>query len=360
MLLRKAAVAAALSMLAAACTATGDPATGPPAAVTAPARAGADVETVRLASSDPDGFAALLDGAAPERPVEAALYLPALRPAATAGHRLAGRRLPAVVVLHGPDGPDERTDRYARALAAAGIAALVPDGTGSRHLRAHDPDGALLPLARQVADAAAAWRLLAGDPRFDAGRIGVMGMGRGGSAALLAAHTPFLRASAGPHAAFAAHLPVTPSCEFRPDRWRPVGAAILLVLGEEDPVGSPEACVPVAEALQAAGAAVATKIYAGAHHAFDRGPGLDRPAGRRATKSCWSTIDEKGRMALAGPGIAAGTALGRDWPGYRRAVLERCGAGPVVLGAGQDLRGNVAADAVSFFTETLKPGRSVF
>lgn len=352
---RKAA-AVALSLLAAACTATTDRTAGSglAAVAAAPAMAGAEVETVRLASSDPDGFAALLDGSAPGREIEAALYLPPVRTAASAG-----ARLPAVVVLHGPDGPDERTDRYARSLAAAGIAALVPDGAGSRGLRARDPDGALLPVARQVADAAAGWHLLADDPRFDAGRIGVMGMGRGGSAALLAAHTPFLRASAGPHAAFAAHLPVTPSCEFRPDRWRPAGAAVLLVLGEKDPVGAPEACVPVAEALQAAGAAVATKIYSGAHHAFDRGPGIDRPAGRRTAAGCWSAIDEKGRMALAGPGIAAGTALGKDWPGYRRAVLERCGTGIVVTGAEKDLRGNVAADAVTFFTETLKPGRSV-
>lgn len=349
------AVAAAALLLTAACTATTapDPDSGPSLAAASPAQAVAAIETVGLASSDPDGFGALLDGSAPERRVEAALYLPAAKPPA-------GRKLPSVVVLHGPDGPDERTDRYARSLAAAGIAALVPDGTGSRELRVRDPDGALLPVTRQVADAAAGWRWLAGDARFDAGRIGVMGMGRGGSAALLAAHTPFLRASAGPYAAFAAHLPVTPSCEFRPGRWQPSGAAVLMVLGKEDPVGLPEDCVPVAEALQAAGASVATKIYSDAHHAFDRGPGIDRPSGRRAPAGCWSAIDDKGHMALAGPGIAAGTTLGSDWPGYRRAVLDRCGTGVVVTGAEKDLRGNVAADAVTFFTETLKPGKAIF
>ncbi|HSK40666.1 MAG TPA: dienelactone hydrolase family protein, partial [Arenibaculum sp.] len=301
--------------------------------------------------SDPADFAEILDGTARPRAVPARLYLPP-RPAG-------GGRMPAVVLVPDTDGPDERALMYAGALTAAGIATLVPEAATATAGRGRDAARSALP--GQLADALAAWRFLADDPRFDAGRIGIMGMASGGSAATLAAHVPFVRAAAGEHAAFAAHLPLYPACEFRMSHWQVTGAPVLMVLAEEDAVGAPAECVPVAEALSAAGNAVATKIYSGAHHAFDRGAGIVVRQDVHAVGACRSVIDGAGRTSLSGGGVPADsvTAAG-DWADYRRTVLARCGKAGVKTGADLDLRGNVAADVAAFFRETLKPGAFSF
>ncbi|HEV7372951.1 hypothetical protein, partial [Arenibaculum sp.] len=113
---RSAAALAAL-LLAAACAA-GAPRTQAPetAPETAAAQPAGRLEAVELASSAPADLAALREGDAPARAVDATLHLPA----DTRG------RMPAVVVLE--DGDEGAV--YAHALAEAGIAALAVPSEG--------------------------------------------------------------------------------------------------------------------------------------------------------------------------------------------------------------------------------------
>lgn len=207
----------------------------------------------------------------PSRTVAATLHLPA---SARGG-------LPAVVILD--DGKEDRAGGvYARALAEAGIAALVARSDGD--------------LPALLADAAAAWRHLAEDGRFDRRRIGILGTGAGGAAALAAVNAPSSSSGAGPGTAFAAHMPVFPGCGDAARDWRATDAPVLIVVAEAGDEPPRDACLAAAERLSATGSAVATKVY--------------------------------------------------RWP-------ETAPRRP-------DLRGNVAADAVNFFEQALKPGLLVF
>lgn len=238
---------------------TGHPATAAP-------RSAERLEAVDLASSPPS------------RTIAAVLHLPAA----------ARRGLPAVVILDAREEGGEEGGVYARALAEAGIAALVAQSDGD--------------LPALLADAAAAWRHLAEDGRFDRRRIGILGTGAGGAAALAAVNAPIPPAGTGPGtgpgpgAAFAAHMPVFPGCGDAARDWRATDAPVLIVVAEAGEEPPRDACLAAAERLSATGSAVATKVY--------------------------------------------------RWP-------ETAPRRP-------DLRGNVAADAVNFFEQALKPDLLIF
>ena len=156
----------------------------------------------------------------------------------------AGHRLPTVVLVYDALGPDPRGDRYVAQLLGAGIAVLEV-------LSPEEPSAAL-PLAAAA---------LAGDPRIDGARIGVLGFGAGGAAAL---------AAPGPSAA---RVLLYPGCAALP-RGGPRTAAVdrtalLLVHGGADPANPPGACASAAEALARDGAAVRRIEYARAGFAWD-------------------------------------------------------------------------------------------
>ena len=73
---------------------------------------------------------------------------------------------------------------YAQALTQAGVAALIVDSFGGRGVRRTVADQSLVSAAQMEGDAFAALAHLHADPRIDARRIGVMGVSKGGGAAL--------------------------------------------------------------------------------------------------------------------------------------------------------------------------------
>ncbi|WP_424811591.1 dienelactone hydrolase family protein [Roseococcus sp. YIM B11640] len=88
----------------------------------------------------------------------------------------AHERAPAVLVLPDALGPDRRADPYVEALNAAGMMVLEVD------LESVSEQADIAPAEA----AALVLRELARDPRVEHGRIGVLGFGAGGRAALLA------------------------------------------------------------------------------------------------------------------------------------------------------------------------------
>jgi dienelactone hydrolase len=150
---------------------------------------------------------------------------------------------PAVVVLHDALGPDGRSEAYAVQLAAAGIAVL--------DLLTEGDD------ADRLAEAAA---LLERDPRIAAGRLGLLGFGAGGAAALAAP------------ARFGARAALYPGCGTLPaEGYLPgPGEAVLLLHGDADPANRPADCEAVARDLAQPGASIRRIAYRGATYAWDR------------------------------------------------------------------------------------------
>jgi dienelactone hydrolase len=147
-------------------------------------------------------------------------------------------RYPAVVVVHTIAGYLEGNEgQYAAALRKAGFATLTYDSFAARGSTG-------VALARSgpglwssgVADAYAALRLLAADPRIDASRIAIIGFSYGGEVAHLTAFEG-LRAALDPgNARFAAHVAYYPAGVFGVIAGRSAytGAPVLMLLGGKD------------------------------------------------------------------------------------------------------------------------------
>ena len=183
-------------------------------------------------------------------------------------------RYPAVVVVHTITGYIEANEgRYAAELRKAGFATLTYDGFAARGSTG-------IVLARSgpgmwssgIADAFAALRLLAGNPKIDASRIAIAGFSYGGEVAHLTAFEG-LRAALNPQGIrFAAHVAYYPAGVFgaiaEPGAY--TGSPILMLLGAKDdnlPVAKMEGYLAYAKAAGFP-APIETVTYPGAYHGW--------------------------------------------------------------------------------------------
>lgn len=192
-----------------------------------------------------------------------------------------GRKLPAVVILHGSAGVDSRGDFHEAALNAAGIATLQIDMWEARELGG----GAGRPAAPilTIPDAFSALAFLAARPEIDAARIGVLGFSWGGVNTLATADRLYVGMFGGGRQfkAHVAHYPVCyganavipglpPPAQFGTQVLNLTGAPVLIQLGSEDGYDNgAETCLALARAVNPANA-VEVVEYNGAQHAFDR------------------------------------------------------------------------------------------
>jgi len=210
--------------------------------------------------------------------------VPAARPIATPAFRgelyLPGRPaapLGAMVILNSSAGVCDIRERfYARFLAVSGLAALVVDSFGPRDIVETTADQSRLLDRDMERDAYAAQAFLAADPTIDPGRIAVMGVSKGGLAAL---HTGLLarRAWFGrPDHDFAARIALVPPAHMQQRDARTDGRPLLVLLAGLDDCTGTAAPRRYAARLRAAGRSeIAVTVYPGALHAWERtGPPL--------------------------------------------------------------------------------------
>jgi dienelactone hydrolase len=194
-----------------------------------------------------------------------------------------GRKLPAVVILHGSAGVDSRGDFYEAALNAAGIATLQIDmwearGVGGATAR---PAAPILTLP----DAYSALAYLSARPEIDAARIGVLGFSWGGVNSLATAERLYTGLFGGGRhfKAHVAHYPVCyaanavipglpPPAQLGTQFMNLTGAPVLVQVGGRDGYDNGAArCRALAQAVNPAnGNTVDVVEYPGAEHAFDR------------------------------------------------------------------------------------------
>lgn len=182
--------------------------------------------------------------------------------------------IPAVVVVHGSAGVDSRGRLYAEALNAAGIATLEIDMWAPRGWFGGvfgRPRG----VPETLPDAYGALKFLAGLPRIDPARIGIMGFSWGGVVTMLTATEP-TTPHTGNTVKFAAHVAHYPVC------WvynrvpgyafaAFTGAPVLIQAGALDAYDAPDTCLKLVASLPAAAQQfVSVKVYPNATHAWDR------------------------------------------------------------------------------------------
>lgn len=251
--------------------------TGSPDVIAGQAVASQGGVLIEIPSRHVDGFQDLFaPGRQRTETTIARLVLPARRPAP--------RGLPAMVVLHGSGGEwSGRGARHAAFLSEHGIASMVVDtfrGRGvDRSTRYLDRLSAAN-IPDQIADAYAALDFLAGHPRIDPERIGVMGYSMGGASTLLAAAQSVAEAAGGSDARFAVHVSFYAPCFIETETPRTTGAPIVALWGEKDETADRPVCEGFADRLRAGGSPVETHWLAGAPHGWNglRPPRFSRTA----------------------------------------------------------------------------------
>ena len=174
----------------------------------------------------------------------------------------------AVVLVHGSGGwSDHREGHYARALIAAGYAALAIDAFGPRAIIQTAEDQAQLSTLQMTRDAFAARRFLL-ERGFAADRLAVMGFSKGGGVALYASDRNFLPAEVD---RFPVAIPFYPGCITRPRSPKPA-SLVFMALGEKDDYTGIKPCQDIADDFSKAGGKVTVKIYPGSSHGFDGNP----------------------------------------------------------------------------------------
>lgn len=180
--------------------------------------------------------------------------------------------VPAIVLIHGTQGIDQRGELYRQPLLDAGIGIFEVDfKTGIYHgaMDRPKPD-TFLPLAF------AALKELRKLPAVDPSRIGVMGFSLGGNIALRTAMESNVRQWLGSDQGFAAFALFYPVCEhftrdFEASGSKLTGAPMILFYGTDDSYGEGKA-VPELKKLLATKKYdfhLITVEYPGATHAFN-------------------------------------------------------------------------------------------
>ncbi|MCE5266034.1 MAG: dienelactone hydrolase family protein [Deltaproteobacteria bacterium] len=206
---------------------------------------------------------------------------------------------PAVVILHDCSGLGPRSsrspDRWAQELVRQGYAVAIPDSFTTRGhaggvCTETSPRRAEVNPFRRVLDAYAALAYLRTLPDVDGSRVGLMGGSHGGSTTLASMAAPESESellAPAKDAGFAAAVALYPGCDGGYGSWRAVRpsgrggpvtgyigvykpvAPLLILIGADDDWTPAEPCRILAETSARSGYPVETKIYPGAHHAFD-------------------------------------------------------------------------------------------
>lgn len=182
-------------------------------------------------------------------------------------------KLPAVIVLHGSSGPggtNGPTDGWVRELNALGIATLAIDALSGRGLTSlGESQGALGRLA-MIVDSYRALGVLAKHGRIDPNRIALLGLSRGGQAALYASMKRMHDAFAPEGAGFAAFIATYPNCvsQYRNDGVT-TGKPVRILHGAEDDYNPMAPCKALVERAKASGADIELFEYPGGEHGFD-------------------------------------------------------------------------------------------
>lgn len=261
-----------------------------------------------------------------------------------------GRRMPAVVLLHGAGGIlPAREHTYARQLAAMGAAALVVDVFGARRDRATGFTERLLEITETmaVADAYAALRFLQGRPEIDTNRIALVGFSYGAMATMYALNAGAAALLAPGGERFAGHVAFYGPCIARFVDKRTTGAPLLMLYGDGDALIDPQRCAEVVDDLRGGGSTVATVVYPGAVHQWDGGQPRRltgrQLAGCRFRVNADGTVrDERLGLPMSGPIV-------------RRMILFHCTEGePYWIGEDDAIRAQSNRELGGFLDRVFK------
>ncbi len=258
----------------------------------------ADVERLTF-----DTLTPVLPLALPQARITARLYRP----------DSARRPVPVMVILSSSAGVQRHRELYyAQRLAAAGIAACVIDSFGPRDVRSTVADQGRVSAFQMECDAIAALRLLREDPAIDSARIGIMGVSKGGVAAINAA-IAVRRHWRGVEDVFALHVGICPGCVAQHRDPSTTGRPVFFMLAQHDDYTPASFAIDYAQRMRATGnARIRVKVY-NAHHGWESIGPVYAIANAQNYSRCANLIEDDGRHFVAAAGRAMGETEYRLW-----------------------------------------------
>jgi dienelactone hydrolase len=233
---------------------------------------------------------------------------------------------------------------YAQALNQAGTAALIVDSFTGRGVRRTVADQSLVSAAQMEGDAFASLALLRGDPRIDPKRIGVMGVSKGGGAALNTAIAVRQRWRQGYPHLFDLHVAICLGATAQHRDPATHGRPMYFMLAGRDDYTPAPLAIDYAERMRAAGnRRIKVKVYGGAHHGWESlGPVFDiRDA--ENWSCCRNYIEDDGRHFV----VAAGRTMSE--PDYQAWARRNCVTRGARAGGGTlELRQRATGDLLAF------------
>ncbi|HUN92081.1 MAG TPA: dienelactone hydrolase family protein [Burkholderiaceae bacterium] len=288
-------------------------------------------EKLSIPSRTPTSLTEYLHGQGATVTVTGYLYLPAG----------AGGPLPIMILKHGsgglsgPNGDNLRA--WARTLNEWGVAAVLVDSFGPRGIGDSATDQGKLRSLADLADSFAAVKVLQADPRFDPGRIGIMGWSRGGAVAMEAAlESARLGVLAPTDAKFAAHVVFYGSAEPQYRDTATNRAPMLFLHGEADNLVPVAPTREFADWIRAQGNAVTFQTYPGVYHDFDVVGGYDGSYGMiENARNCDVVVDFSSGKVVRMAGKPVDGVSGLALISYMHGCMQR----------GAELHPNAAARA---------------
>lgn len=263
-------------------------------------------------------------------------------------------KYPAVVVVHALGGYREANEGwFAAEFRKAGLASLTYDSFAARRVDPSQAGGAQPgDLASGVADAYAALRSLAANPRIEADHVAIVGFSFGGEVAHLAAFESYRRSLAG-ELSFATFVSFYPAGVYAPraEAGAYAGRRVLMLLGDRDdnlPLDKVNGFLRYERALDPS-FPVQVRVYEGGQHAWTVASlGATRFYPQfGSTKRCPYVL-------LGGSGLGL-LVDGKEAP-FDPGVIDAClkmGQG-YSMGYDADLRRKSADDAIAFLKQAMR------
>jgi dienelactone hydrolase len=198
------------------------------------------------------------------------------------------------------------------------LAVLAVDSFGPRGVGPNLPHYRVS-FVQMARDAFAARRLLI-ERGIAPQRVAVMGLSKGGTAALYAIDRGLLPGQAD---RFPVAVALYPPCHLRARAPSPAGA-VFIGLGEKDDLTGVKQCQEIAQAYEGAGAKVVVKLYPDAAHGFDGNPASIAhvyAGGVERFTECTVIVETDGQESYAGKtyAVAGGDAIMSD---MRRSCIK--------------------------------------
>jgi TPR repeat protein len=201
--------------------------------------------------------------------------------------------------------------------------------------------------SQSAADAIGGFRWLASQAWVDRSRIIVLGMSRGGSAALDVAVETYLARLQARDVVFAAHVAITPACMTQNENARTTGSPIFFQLSELDDLDPIAPCLEYLERMRAAGNnKLRLAVYPGVYHGKESIGGIVFERGSHHTPNCRFFMTASGRLIDRKTNKAVPPAEGWDY------ILRTCATeGPFTVGGDMRVKAQASADLLQFLRD---------